>query len=277
MKIVLHIGFHKTGTTFLQSKIFPKIKDIKYLGKYYDKRKNIIDDDFIDYIQYSEYFDYRIPQQKILEYSKDSSILISWERLLRPYRLERNAERLSKVLSIFDDLGIIITIRRQDNLIWSRFQHDSLLFKTKYPDQLEKSLFNFIEQCAYPKCFGRNNQCSCMKRGVKSISLPFYNFLNICSLYSFYFNESVIKILPLELLEKKPQLYLNSLFDFLDIKDPIVFDHYINNKVNSRPLSQRISRQPFEAILANILNYYKYSNKKFSEKYNLKLDSYGYY
>lgn len=32
-KVYIHIGLHKTGTTFLQKQYFPKIKEISYLGK----------------------------------------------------------------------------------------------------------------------------------------------------------------------------------------------------------------------------------------------------
>lgn len=46
MKIYLHIGLHKTGTSFLQKLIFPKLKDIDYYNPKFDdvfkiKPKNI--------------------------------------------------------------------------------------------------------------------------------------------------------------------------------------------------------------------------------------------
>ena len=41
-KIFIHIGFPKTGTTYLQNNIFPNIKDAIYLGKpFVDEIKKI--------------------------------------------------------------------------------------------------------------------------------------------------------------------------------------------------------------------------------------------
>ena len=40
----LHIGYHKTGTTFLQQKIFPNCKN--YVGRFYDNNPNKVISDF---------------------------------------------------------------------------------------------------------------------------------------------------------------------------------------------------------------------------------------
>ena len=50
-KIVIHVGLHKTGTSFLQAEIFPKIKNVNYIGmlrygsKIYEDKLNIISDE----------------------------------------------------------------------------------------------------------------------------------------------------------------------------------------------------------------------------------------
>lgn len=32
-KIIFHIGYPRTGTTYLQEKVFPKINNINFIGK----------------------------------------------------------------------------------------------------------------------------------------------------------------------------------------------------------------------------------------------------
>lgn len=39
MKLCLHVGYAKTGTSFLQTEFFPKIKEINYLGKFYNMNR----------------------------------------------------------------------------------------------------------------------------------------------------------------------------------------------------------------------------------------------
>lgn len=50
-KIVIHLGLHKTGTSFLQAEVFQRIKNVNYIGmlrygtKIYDNKLNIISDE----------------------------------------------------------------------------------------------------------------------------------------------------------------------------------------------------------------------------------------
>ncbi len=48
-QIILHIGLHKTGTTFLQQEIFPKLKGVNYKF-YYDMQDYKIKDGYINLI-----------------------------------------------------------------------------------------------------------------------------------------------------------------------------------------------------------------------------------
>ena len=52
MSIIIHIGLHKTGTTFLQEEVFPKIKNVNYnrdvfWTKNYPNKINIISNEWI--------------------------------------------------------------------------------------------------------------------------------------------------------------------------------------------------------------------------------------
>ena len=54
-KIIFHIGYPRTGSTYLQEKVFPKINNINFIGKpfksidskiFYNFDGNLIDDRF---------------------------------------------------------------------------------------------------------------------------------------------------------------------------------------------------------------------------------------
>ena len=98
--IIIHVGLHKTGTSFLQAEIFPRIKNVNYIGmlkygtKIYDDKLNIISDEELSVNPHlppchSDYFD-------------------SGQRYVI-------AERLH---SIFPDAKIILGIRNKDS--WLR-------------------------------------------------------------------------------------------------------------------------------------------------------------
>lgn len=37
-KVYIHIGLHKTGSTFLQNKVFPRLKETTYIGRPYTQQ-----------------------------------------------------------------------------------------------------------------------------------------------------------------------------------------------------------------------------------------------
>ena len=52
MSMIVHVGLHKTGTTFLQREIFPKIKNVNYNRdvfwvKNYKNKINVISNEWL--------------------------------------------------------------------------------------------------------------------------------------------------------------------------------------------------------------------------------------
>ena len=63
-KIIFHIGFPRTGSTYLQKNIFSKIKNINFLGKPYKYKSNILFREFEkDIFNFDEIF---FEQKKII-------------------------------------------------------------------------------------------------------------------------------------------------------------------------------------------------------------------
>ncbi|MDQ0298121.1 hypothetical protein J2S78_000529 [Salibacterium salarium] len=123
-KVYVHIGFHKTATSFLQRCIYPKMKSVRYI-KYgalkkqlYNLRLKTLEDEEIQQIR-----------EKILTFYKKKPILISYEGLSgSPFSQKRsksNIKVLEDIRRVFPeeefDVHIIVGIREQVNLLTSLY------------------------------------------------------------------------------------------------------------------------------------------------------------
>lgn len=135
-KLIICIGYPKTGTTYFQNFIFNKIKNINYVGieskkfdpDLYNIRKSIIkncDENFQEKLPYLK----KIFKQKL---KKNSINLYSDEHFLNPSTLgyERTVKRLNKFLEEFNKrLTVIVFIRKQSNLILSNYKETAFVKK----------------------------------------------------------------------------------------------------------------------------------------------------
>ena len=118
--IYWHIGYPKTGTTFLQKLIFPRIKEINYVGRKLDLPKR--NDRIINYLlnkirplkyrkfgrYFNEYYLHKIAYDDQFDFDEFSAILnkkliqnkvnlISSEGFFDTVNLERTIKRIMKV------------------------------------------------------------------------------------------------------------------------------------------------------------------------------------
>ena len=127
-KLIISIGYPKTGTTYLQNFFFNKIRNINYIGikEKFDPdlffiRKSVIknsDNDFKKNLPFLK----RIIKKKI---KKNSINLYSDEHYLSPsiYGYERTIKRLNQILKEFKkSLTIIVFKRKQSDLILSNYK-----------------------------------------------------------------------------------------------------------------------------------------------------------
>lgn len=138
-KIILHLGYPKTGTTFLQQNVYPKLNNIRYLGKFY-RKKEIDDENTInierirDYLCNSKFNDLNIEKEIISEFknitNKNTTYLLSAEYF---FDIEVNEIRNNQVEIVmlhtvcnrafeffhkfFESVEIMITIRNPDTLL----------------------------------------------------------------------------------------------------------------------------------------------------------------
>jgi len=144
-KVFIHLGLHKTATSFLQMEIFPKLKDITYYFK---------------------------PDILSTNFSGDK-ILISYEELSHtriqpnnPSSLNYNYEMANKLSVLFPDADIIIGIRDKDS--WIKSMYSRFL--------LEGSKLSFSKFCSSlnPDYINQDNYVKFLKDKFRRVYI--YNF-----------------------------------------------------------------------------------------------------
>lgn len=116
--LFIHVGLMKTGTTFLQQEIFPKLKSVRYI----DGR----DVSFHLYrlvLEEDASYDPSLAQKYFYPLIERGPSLISHEILSGdPYYLDANQPRTTdRLAQLFPHARIIVTIRRQDTLLQSMY------------------------------------------------------------------------------------------------------------------------------------------------------------
>lgn len=119
IQLFLHIGFHKTATTFLQRAVFPHFGGVNYIKQeviYPVLRRIMVQDPLV--------FDYQKAQCEILSHCKDGKNLISAEGLSgNPFLQYMNRlVILDKLKQMFPNTKIIVGIRCQKDIIVSLYK-----------------------------------------------------------------------------------------------------------------------------------------------------------
>ena len=198
-KIYIHIGLHKTGSTFLQNKVFPKLKETTYIGRPYTQQSIAFNKlQYADSSLYSE-------EETIMEiknFEKHEKILISDEMLSGlPFNNYINrtiiADRLSK---IFPDATILLFLRSQKDLLLSLYNsyiknnsgflpiNQFIWYPSKaysYQDYAKSSLgwdfntryFNHMTHSVNPACFLYKELIDYYKIRFKSLNIFLYEDL----------------------------------------------------------------------------------------------------
>ncbi|SDQ14518.1 hypothetical protein [Virgibacillus salinus] len=146
-KIYLHVGFHKTATTFLQFNLFPNLKEVKLIRKSHAKelfrrvRLNKLSDE--DIVDLRQKFDKKGSAKK--------PTLISYEGLTGSPFAQKKSKSAFNILEdlkrIFPedlyDVNVIVGIRKQVDIMTSlyiEYLHQGGYKKEKvYFDELEKN------------------------------------------------------------------------------------------------------------------------------------------
>ena len=158
MTIKIHIGNFKSGSTFLQKNVFPKLKNIKYVSYY--NSKNIFKE--IGYIQTvgDLFFDNKkiLQLKKISDYKKKDFLIssevfsgsLNTQTIGTGILIEIIAKRIKK---IFKNPKIILILRNQKSCIISSYKDDIAIGHTSLFDEwlLERQKINALNYFYYSK------------------------------------------------------------------------------------------------------------------------------
>lgn len=223
---LVHIGFHKTGTTFLQKNVFNKqnslfknvaassIQELLIAPSSYQYDQKKVNDFFRDRIKIAE------EEGKIAVFSNErlSGQLHSSDQISKVI-----AERLHKACPFSK---ILIVIREQKSMIKSAYYH---YLKTRGSYSIEEYL---------------------NPPGSKNFHFDKLEYHKFIGHYYDLFGEQNVLILPYEMLQKEPNKYLTSIFSHLSLEPRailpnVLFDKKVNKALKPMVLLMQRYFNPF--------------------------------
>jgi hypothetical protein len=212
-KLIIHLGYPKTASTYLQSKIFPNLNGIVYLGKPFvnediiEFEKSIILSKNQVFLSKKNYLTQII--ENITNNYDSSKFLLSHEGFLRSTRYNtefspigndiiETISRLHLTLSGIFDLSFIICIRKYDEILSSYLNQFINKFKFKYleadfiNDLNNISKVNILKNFYYGQLICKLNELNSnfkiflyedLKYDFRKFHLDLFKFLGVKEIY----------------------------------------------------------------------------------------------
>lgn len=296
-KSIIHIGYHKTATTFFQKNVYPKVKNANYVDRY--RARNAICAPYA--------FDFKKDEaQRILGLSSAEPVIICEEELsgnihtggARSFLSKAYADRLKET---FEDANILIFIRNQREIIRSAYVEyikDGGTFSLKRYIKCKNSVrrfcftlqhFDFIRLIDYySNLFGKNNVKVYLFEDfindIKSFLLSFMDDMSLClnvddiALHSenVSFKKNTLNLLRFSniftsryLLHKYYLAHVSPIHRMLSSPFLVGLSEKVSNKkINVEHL--------FDKELSYVSDFYREGNRILASKYKLPLEEYNY-
>ena len=240
MNNIIHVGLHKSGSTFLQSKIFPEIKNHIYLGFY---NSNLLLEEVRYFQNCSNYSFNENKIKNLVEFinnckNKNRNFLISSEAFTGGLPslaygtgvfIEMIAGRIKKYIP---NPKIVLILRNQRDIICSTYKDDIQLgytcnFDEWVKERLKMNSFEYYKYdkmvSCYQNIFGKNNVSVYFYEEVFNSSQEMQNFLKNMGL-ELKISEDRIS----EIMKKK----INISNSILLTKITRFINHFIKTKVS---------------------------------------------
>ncbi|MBT5399533.1 hypothetical protein HOL24_03205 [bacterium] len=170
-KLIIHIGYHKTGTTFLNRKFFPLHPEVCHLGKPYDSDSPIRDivEQVTGIRKYNVLQCRALYDRHIKPIRHRKIVSISDGRIVNNIIDGDQKEIPERLLSMTNDVVIIMVIRRQYDYLKSLYvqkvgaNNEKKSFNKWFDDnwtdgmQVKKQLDYFDKIQAYSSVLGKDN------------------------------------------------------------------------------------------------------------------------
>lgn len=208
--IFLHIGIHKTGTTFLQKKVFPFINGIKFeikpdfglvSGKKDTTMSKFMNSSPLIWKCMGKELIKKL-EQRCEEESKKTDLLISDEHASEandPLRISQHLNEFKRVAEDDYNLNVLIVIRRQDTWFSSAYAQISNRFESPSQKHFERWVKkNIRADKQLFSNFGARLKYNTLVRNIEDVVGPPH-----------------ISIIPFELLRENPQMFVERCCEFL--------------------------------------------------------------
>ena len=301
-QIYFHIGYHRTGTTFLQKKILPQFRDKaiiilpgeenRFLKQYLidnpSEKKEIL--------QFNE----NLKSIKPLLNEANKSIIVTAEGLSGDIYSD-NLEMPSRIYKLFPEAKIVITIRSQFSIIPSMYEYvylkarGSLSYKKYLKKIIKNDKFNYNKLInKYIEQFGEDSVKIELYENLKNDQLNFIsrilNFMQLPTEFKIGENKSYrttrygsFAIKGIRMTNAINNFVHSTFFKKSKLNDSsklYLFGIYLSQKIDN--LFQKINfikcksyeNTPYYQEL--IANHYKKSNNKLLKEFNIKIDNYNY-
>ncbi len=223
VKVVFHIGYHKTGTTWLQRYYFPAHPCIHPLCN----SQRPWDDPLLKALiaapegKFDPDYCTRLVNEKIRQAKADNKnhvAIISAERLSgHPYSGGYDSFRIAeRIRACWKDAWIFYAIRRQSDIIWSFYKQ---LVREGLP-------------CSFARLITVRHW------DVPGFTLSFYEYDILLKKYQDMFGPNRVCVLPYEMMRLDIHRFLHLLCAFLDIPDiPVPITERANRGLPNRGLA----------------------------------------
>jgi hypothetical protein len=193
-RIIFHVGYPKTASTWLQSRVFPHHPDIDFW-----KIRN--GDCFIELLMAHDLdFDPEAHRNRYFGNDKKKTtrpLLASWEGILSsPYTGGRDICRsASRLRSVFQDAGIIIVLRNQLSMIESLYKH-------------------YVSTGGWA---GFETFLSFDRENGWWLGLDYFRYDRVVHYYQQLFGKDAVHVCLFEELREFPEPFLKNLADFMGV------------------------------------------------------------
>jgi hypothetical protein len=217
--IYINLGFPKTSSTNIQKNLYPKIKEINYIGRYYHKKNLKIFNQLNDYIENRKLFSKnslnnlkRLFKELV---KKNHTILLSSENWVIPYQKNNKTDKI-EIVSQFEKLKRLRKFMNDINISYKIFIID------RDKSTLIKSLFATLQE-RIAKLFGHKNlefknfidKFNQKDNDYENIKL-FFDIINLKKIEKTL--QKKIKIFNYNLIKNNPEKFLIHLSTFMNIK-----------------------------------------------------------
>ena len=241
MKILFHLGYPRTGSTFLQTHIFPKHKQINFLGaKNYLKSQDVkITQNDLNLI--SEFYSLKglktdaikkIDKKLIKYFDKKKINVISTERYLDYRNIINNFYDCKYLENLFKQSNVkiyfLIVLRNQYDLIKSYYFHIYPIISNFLRIKNFETLINF----------SKKDLADNYNNFPKNLFLRQYDFNYSHNKLSEKFKNCKIKYLFYEDLKFNKNIFCNQFSNFLNLDKEFTQKLFNNDPVNARKISK---------------------------------------